>query len=120
MFFISKIFNKFFIILVLLTLFVCIFFIPAESSSNSNITIIDYVDSASLLWPSPNYYKINSYFGKRTAPTSGASTYHKGIDIGAPEGSKLIAVTEGTITFVGFLGGGGCTITLTDSNTQNR
>ena len=28
----------------------------------------------------------------------GASTYHKGIDIGAPEGFEFVAVTDGTIT----------------------
>ena len=49
----------------------------------------------------------------------GASTFHKGIDIGAPEGFDFIAVTNGTISFVGFLGGGGFTITLTDSNKSN-
>lgn len=120
MFFINKIFNSFFIILIILVFFICIFFIPTQNSSNSNIIITDYSNSDSLIWPAPNYYKINSYFGKRTAPTSRASTYHKGIDIGAPEGSDFIAVTDGTITFVGFLGGGGYTITLTDSNTKKR
>ena len=59
------------------------------------------------------YTTITSYFGKRVSPTEGASTYHKGIDIGAPQGTKLIAVTDGTITFAKFLGGGGYTITLT-------
>lgn len=49
----------------------------------------------------------------------GASTFHKGIDIGAPEGFDFIAVTNGTISFVGFLGGGGFTITLTDFNKSN-
>ena len=49
----------------------------------------------------------------------GASTYHKGVDIGAPEGFEFVAVTDGFITFVGFLGGGGYTITLTDSNSDN-
>lgn len=46
----------------------------------------------------------------------GASTYHSGLDIGAPEGSKLIAVTSGIITFTGFFGGGGYTITLSKDN----
>ena len=49
----------------------------------------------------------------------GASTFHKGVDIGAPEGFQFIAVTDGTISFVGFLGGGGFTITLTANNTSN-
>ena len=39
-----------------------------------------------------------------------------GIDIGAPEGSYFIAVTDGVITYEGFLGGGGYTITLTHEN----
>ena len=59
------------------------------------------------------YTRISSYFGKRTAPTAGASTYHKGVDIPAPEGTTLIAPCDGEITFIGFLGGGGYTITLT-------
>ena len=59
------------------------------------------------------YTRISSYFGKRTAPTPGASTYHKGVDIPAPEGTALIASCDGKITFTGFLGGGGYTITLT-------
>ena len=73
-----------------------------------------------MLWPAPGITQINSYFGKRQAPTNGASTFHKGIDIGAPEGYEFVAVTDGIITFVGFLGGGGFTITLTDNNTANR
>lgn len=46
----------------------------------------------------------------------GASSYHSGLDIGAPEGTKLIAVTSGKITFASFLGGVGYTITLTSGN----
>ncbi len=64
--------------------------------------------------------KINSYFGRRIAPTSGASTFHKGIDIGAPEGFEFVACSDGTITFVNFLGGGGYTITLTDIDNSKR
>lgn len=40
----------------------------------------------------------------------------KGLDIGAPQGSNLVAVCDGKITFTGFLGGGGYTITLTSGN----
>lgn len=50
------------------------------------------------------------------SPTAGASSYHKGIDIGAPENTKLIAVVDGIITYTGFLGGGGYTITLSVDN----
>ena len=85
----------------------------------NNSKIIDFEDDGSLLWPAPSVTKINSYFGKRKAPTGGASTFHKGIAIGAPEGFEFVAVTDGVISFVGFLGGGGFTITLTDSDFSN-
>lgn len=49
-------------------------------------------------------------------PLAGASSYHSGLDIGAPEGTKLVAITSGEITFASFLGGGGYTITLTSGN----
>ena len=68
------------------------------------------------IWPSPGYTTINSYFGYRTSPTACASSYHKGLDIGAPQGSNLVAICDGKITFTGFLGGGGYTITLTTRN----
>lgn len=77
-----------------------------------NSQIIFY-GNQNYAWPIPGYTRISSYFGKRNAPTSGASTYHKGVDIPAPEGTTLIATCDGEITFTGFLGGGGYTITLT-------
>lgn len=77
---------------------------------------IIFYGNQNYAWPIPGYTSISSYFGKRNAPTAGASTYHKGIDIPAPEGTNLIASCDGTITFVGFLGGGGYTITLSTSD----
>ena len=62
------------------------------------------------------YTRITSFYGKRVSPTAGASNFHKGIDIGAPEGTILIAAIDGEITYLGFLGGGGYTITLSNDN----
>ena len=70
------------------------------------------ISNLGFAWPIPGYTTITSYFGKRTSPTAGASSYHKGVDIGAPEGTILIASIDGEITYTGFLGGGGYTITL--------
>lgn len=96
---------------------ICFLFIPILSQSTSfsdiqNSQLIFYGNN-NYAWPIPGYTKISSYFGKRNAPTTGASTYHKGIDIPAPEGTPLLASCDGKITFTGFLGGGGFTITLT-------
>ena len=106
--------------LIFIIIFISLFFIPFfsesyfEYSQSSNI-IID-ISSSGYAWPSPGYTTINSYFGYRYSPTAGASSYHSGLDIGAPEGAQLIATTSGEITFTGFLGGGGYTITLTSGN----
>lgn len=52
----------------------------------------------SYLWPVPSSTRITSYFGYRTAPTAGASTYHQGIDIGASAGEIIVATKSGTVT----------------------
>lgn len=102
-------------------MFICIFFIPSFSS-NSNLTnseinseILDFNPNG-FVWPIPGYTRISSYFGKRKSPTSGASSSHSGIDIPAPQGTKLIAIHDGEITFRQFFGAGGYTITLSFDN----
>ena len=111
--------NKLIFYLIIFSTLICIFFIPTLSISNTFPEIdeskIFFYGNSNYAWPIPGYTRISSYFGKRTAPTTGASTYHKGIDIPAPEGTALIASCDGEITFTGFLGGGGYTITLTTS-----
>lgn len=109
-------FNNIIYKIILFTIIFCIIFIPFIDSNNSlepqySNSLIFY-GSKNFAWPIPGYTTISSYFGKREAPTSGTSTYHTGVDIPAPEGTNLIATCDGTITFTGFLGGGGYTITL--------
>lgn len=101
-------------ILLFLTISIACFVIPMVPNIE-----IDQLEGKEMLispygfaWPIPGYTTITSYFGKRTSPTAGASSFHKGLDIGAPEGTALIAVIDGKITYIGFLGGGGYTITL--------
>lgn len=106
------------ILIIFLVLFITCFFTPVISGYENPTQIYDDITISSLgfAWPIPGYTTITSYFGKRTSPTQGASSYHKGLDIGAPEGTTLIACIDGQITFTGFLGGGGYTITLTKDN----
>lgn len=111
----------FYSILFIFSFFIITFFIPIFNLSNlscfdnSHSEILDFNPNG-FVWPIPGYNRISSLFGKRTSPTSGASSSHSGIDIPAPPGSSLIAVTDGEITFRDFLGAGGYTITLSFDN----
>lgn len=42
--------------------------------------------------------RITSFFGARTAPTLGASSNHKGIDIAVPVGTPVMAALDGIVT----------------------
>lgn len=48
-----------------------------------------------FIWPMVG--RVSSEFGPRTAPTAGASTDHKGIDISGPSGRSVVASKAGTV-----------------------
>ena len=64
--------------------------------------------------PPLGYTTITSKFGPRKSPTTGVQSYHYGLDIGAPTGSNIIAIFSGTVTFTGFNGANGFTVTITN------
>lgn len=63
--------------------------------------------SGGLIWPCPDSKRITSNFGSRKSPTKGASTYHEGIDIGAPTGTKVIAAASGEVVISKYSYSGG-------------
>ena len=112
--------NKLITRIIIFVIIICFLFIPTMSADTELKPVEKgekiFYGNLNFAWPIPGYTAISSPFGKRTAPTSGASTFHKGTDIPAPEGTTLIATCDGEITFIGFLGGGGYTITITNSD----
>lgn len=44
------------------------------------------------------YYNVSSYYGYRIHPISGANQLHNGLDIGVPEGTKVVAGLTGIVT----------------------
>ena len=44
---------------------------------------------------------LSSYFGKRTDPFSGKQAFHRGIDFAGTEGSDVLAVASGVVTWSG-------------------
>ncbi|WP_416675374.1 M23 family metallopeptidase [Egbenema bharatensis] len=76
---------------------------PPAQLSNGN---------ASLLFPLSIPAVITSSFGWRTHPVTGAVRFHSGTDIGAPQGTPVLAAFDGRVEVSNFLGGYGLTIVL--------
>lgn len=51
--------------------------------------------------------RLTSNFGRRNAPTKGASSYHKGIDWATPTGTSVVASCGGTVARAGWGSGYG-------------
>ena len=65
------------------------------SNSGSNVTGTSWVRPCS-------YVKLTSPFGNRESPTAGASSYHQGVDLSAPEGTPVYASRGGQVSTATF------------------
>ena len=73
------------------------------------------------MWPCPSSHRITSKFGYRSSPGGIGTTNHKGLDIGAPANSAIVAALSGKVIQAGYnrargyyvmIDHGGGTITL--------
>lgn len=65
--------------------------------------------------------RLTSSFGRRNAPTAGASTNHKGIDWATPVGTAVCASSAGTVAKAGWGSGYGYVVYINHPNgTQTR
>ncbi|WP_370775409.1 murein hydrolase activator EnvC [Roseburia sp.] len=53
-------------------------------------------------WPCPSSTRVTSDYGTRVSPMGGASSNHKGIDIGASGGAAIVAAADGTVTTAAY------------------
>ena len=66
------------------------------------------------IWPTEG--TITSHFGRRNAPTAGASSNHPAIDIGAAEGTPVLASDGGVVITAGKNGGYGNSVGIKHDN----
>jgi murein DD-endopeptidase MepM/ murein hydrolase activator NlpD len=59
---------------------------------------------------------VTSYYGYRVHPISGEKNYHKGIDIGLPQGTEIHAGQDGTVSVGYDAGGYGNYVTITGAD----
>lgn len=76
------------------------------SSSSSSITV-----GSSWMVPC-SYKKLTSPFGLRESPTTGASTYHQGVDLSADAGTPIYASRGGTVTISTYSSSAGNYVTI--------
>lgn len=70
-------------------------------------------ESKSIVFPmAQGTYVITDRFGPRIDPISGEQSYHYGLDLAAPDGTPILAVADGIVTFAGIDGGWGGLITI--------
>ncbi len=109
----DNILNKSFYLIIIFSIIICILFIPIITKKIP-ITTTDN----SFIWPTPGYRTITCPFGPRKSPATGASTYHTGIDIGAPTGAEVYSICSGKVIFADFKGADGYTIIIENQNYQ--
>lgn len=59
---------------------------------------------------------VSSHFGERTDPIEGEIREHHGVDIAAPEGSRIRSAQGGIVTFAGERGGYGNLVEITHAD----
>lgn len=69
-----------------------------------------------MAWPVPSSRRVTSYFGYRTHPIFGDRRLHTGLDIGASQGSVIVAAGSGTVIYTGYRGGYGNTVMIDHGN----
>ena len=67
----------------------------------------------SATWLCPcSYTRLTSPFGWRKSPTTGASTYHQGVDLSAPAGTPIYATRAGIVTTATYGSAAGYYVTI--------
>ena len=59
---------------------------------------------------------VSSGYGKRTDPFTGKKEFHKGVDLAGKEGSRVLSVGDGIVTWVGKRAGYGNLVEITHGN----
>ncbi|MBD2105012.1 M23 family metallopeptidase [Leptolyngbya sp. FACHB-261] len=69
-----------------------------------------------LLYPLPSPAAVTSAFGLRVHPITGQVTFHRGVDLGAAEGTPVLAAFAGRVAIAEFLGNLGLAVILNHSD----
>jgi murein DD-endopeptidase MepM/ murein hydrolase activator NlpD len=71
-----------------------------------------------IIFPLAMQAPITSEFGWRIHPITGAPRFHRGLDLGAPYGTPILAAKTGRVETADFTDGYGLTVVIRHNNTQ--
>ncbi|AWB34268.1 hypothetical protein DBV39_11745 [Orrella marina] len=77
---------------------------------------LDGAEDLIAIWPVLGQSRLSSEFGKRRHPIRKAFIMHKGIDLAAPRGTPILAVSAGVVTFSGWRNGYGRIVEIRHPN----
>ncbi|WP_071518270.1 M23 family metallopeptidase [Geitlerinema sp. PCC 9228] len=77
-------------------------------------------DNTSMLFPLSIPATITSVFGWRTHPIFGEERFHTGTDLGAPQGTPVVAALGGRVAQAGWIKGYGLTVILEHFDRHNQ
>lgn len=92
-----------------------------SDQTGSDSTASDYVEPPTytggvFTWPCPSSRRVTSEYGNRISPTAGASSSHKGIDIGASYGADIVAAADGEVIYSGYSAAAGNHVIISHGN----
>ncbi len=91
--------------------------VPSTGYNNAaNVPKTDEKDPSKMIWPLPGDPYVGDGFGPRVPPCEGASTFHKGVDIGGKSGAQIVAALAGTVYQANYSVSGGNQVYIDHGN----
>lgn len=87
-----------------------------SSGGDDSSYTVPTTGTGSFGWPCPGCYYVTSRMGNRFHPIFNEWRYHSGMDIGAGQGSAIVASDGGTVSWCGEKGGYGNCIMINHGN----
>jgi murein DD-endopeptidase MepM/ murein hydrolase activator NlpD len=88
------------------------------SAMPTSVAAANYQINADFIYPLATPAPVTSTFGWRTHPITGNRRFHAGMDLGAPSGTPILAVSAGRVVVANWHGGYGKAVIIEHNNGQ--
>jgi murein DD-endopeptidase MepM/ murein hydrolase activator NlpD len=85
---------------------------PNLQAFNRDLTLPDTLGNEQMLYPLPTPVPVTSRYGWRVHPVRGDRRFHAGVDLGAAQGTPVLATKSGKVKVADNMGGYGIAVVL--------